>query len=190
MDSLLDALRQPWPWYVAGPAIGLMVPLLLFLGGRRFGISSCYRHLCATLPTRIPYFRYDWRAQGGWNLLFVAGIALGGALGALTSHPTPPALAEGTLADLTAMGVAVDGRFAPSALFSLAALATPAGFAAMVVGGFLIGFGARWANGCTSGHAIMGLSEGQRASLIATVAFFAGGLLATHLLWPLLLRAA
>jgi len=188
MGTLLDLLRQPWPWYVAGPAIGLIVPLLLFTGRRRFGLSSNLRHLCAIVPSRVPYFAYDWRREGGWGLLMFAGLAVGGLIGGvLLADPQPVRVAEATARDLAALGVEVDGRLAPASLFSFAALFTPAGFVAMVVGGFLVGFGARWASGCTSGHAIMGLAELQWPSLLAVVGFFAGGLLATHLLWPLLL---
>lgn len=186
VENLLELLTWPWPWYLAGPAIGLLVPLLSLSSGRRFGVSSSYRHLCAALGARAPYFRYDWRREGGWNLLFVAGIGVGGLLAGFTLTGAPPNLAAATRAHLSSLGIAVDGALAPSTLFSLAALATPGGFIAMLVGGFLVGFGARWANGCTSGHAISGLAEGRLGSLIAVIGFFAGGLLTTHLLWPLL----
>jgi uncharacterized protein len=191
MAPFLDLLRQPWPWYVAGPAIGLVVPLLLFFGGRRFGLSSSFRHLCAIVAHRTPYFQYPWRSQGGWNLLLVAGIALGGFVGGVVvADPAPIRIAAATARDLAALGLAIDGELAPAAIFSLAGLLTPAGLAARVGGGFLVGFGARWAQGCTSGHAIMGLAEGQLPSLLAVLGFFAGGLLATHLIWPLLLGAS
>lgn len=189
---ILDALRGPWPWYVAGPLIGLTVPLLLFLGNKRFGLSSNLRHLCAAVPAtrRNAFFAYDWRREGGWNLLVYAGIALGGLLaGVLLADPAPVQVAEPTVAALAGAGLEVDGRLAPAALFSWQALFTLPGFLAMVVGGFLIGFGTRWAGGCTSGHAIMGLSELQWPSLLAVVGFFAGGLLATYLLLPLVLGA-
>jgi uncharacterized membrane protein YedE/YeeE len=187
VESLSELLARPWPWYVAGPAIGLMVPLLRLLAGKRFGVSSCYRHVCAALGARAAYFNYDWRREGGWNLRFVLGIGIGGGIAGLTLTGAPPTLAEGTLAHLANLGVPVDGALAPSSLFSLAALRTPAGWLAMVAGGFLVGFGARWAHGCTSGHAISGLAEGRLPSLLAVIGFFAGGLLTTHLLWPLLL---
>jgi len=185
MSEFVELLRSPWPWYLAGPAIGAMVPLLLFTGGRRFGISSSFRHLCAATGVRADYFRYDWRREGGWNLLLVAGIVLGGALaGMLLTDPNPVAIAEATRADLTAAGLTLDDRLAPREIFSLAGLLTPAGFVAMIIGGFLVGFGARWAGGCTSGHAITGLAELQRGSLIAVAGFFAGGLVTTYAIWP------
>jgi len=186
--DLLDLLRGPWPWFVAGPAIGLVVPILLVFGGRRFGLSSSYRHLCAIANVPASYFRYDGRRQGGWNLLLVAGIAIGGLLGGVVlGDPQPLRVAEPTARALEALGVSVDGGFVPASIFSWEGVRTPAGFVAVVVGGFLVGFGARWAKGCTSGHAIMGLAELQPASAIAVAGFFAGGLAATHLLWPLLL---
>jgi uncharacterized membrane protein YedE/YeeE len=186
--DLLDLLRGPWPWYVAGPLLGLMVPLLAFFGQRRFGLSSNLRHLCAIVPSRVPFFRYDWRREGGWNLLVFGGLVLGGgAAGLLLPDLAPLAVADATARDLAALGVEVEGAYAPRSLFSFAALATVPGFAAMVGGGFLIGFGARWAAGCTSGHAIAGLAELQLPSLVAVLGFFVGGLFATFVVWPLLL---
>ena len=118
---------------------------------------------------------------------FVGGPAIGGVV---LGGPEPLRIAEATARALEALGVSVDGGFVPASIFSLAGLGTPAGFVAVVVGGFLIGFGARWAKGCTSCHAIMGLAELQPGSAIAVAGFFAGGLAATHLLWPLLLRGS
>lgn len=186
---MLDVLRQPWPWYVSGPLIGLTVPLLLLLGNKAFGVSANLRHLCAMLPTRIPFFRYDWRRRGGWNLLFGLGIVLGGLLAVtLLADPQPLAVAESTRADLAAIGIPVEGAMVPEGLFGLAGLLTLKGWLLMVGGGFLIGFGTRWAGGCTSGHAITGLADLQWPSLIAVIGFFLGGLLMTHLLLPLIAR--
>ena len=191
MLALLDLLRGPWPWYVAGPPLGLVVPLLAFLGQRRFGLSSNLRHLCAVVPSRVPFFRYDWRREGGWNLLVFGGLVLGGGVaGFLIPDPEPLVVAASTTRDLAALGVEVDGAYAPTSLFAFEALFTLPGFVAMVVGGFLIGFGARWAAGCTSGHAIAGLGELQLPSLVAVIGFFVGGLLATFFVGPLLLGGA
>jgi uncharacterized protein len=187
--GILDSLRQPWPWYIAGPLIGLTVPLLLFLGNKEFGISSNLRHLCAMLPSKINFFNYDWRKVGGWNLMFAVGLLLGGFLGGvLLANPEPLRVSAKTTADLAALGVSVDGGLAPAAIFSWANLFTLQGFIFIVVGGFLVGFGTAYAGGCTSGHAIMGLSDLQLPSLVAVIGFFAGGLIVTHLLFPLLLR--
>ena len=151
---MLHSVLQPWPWYVAGPLIGLTVPLMLFFGGKNLGISSSFRHLCAAvLPKGPAYLReYGWRSEA-WNLFFVAGLVAGGfvATRLLSASPAP--------------------LLPPSAH-------TVTGALRLLGGGILIGFGTRWAQGCTSGHAIMGLSNLQKASLIATASFFAGGLAA------------
>ena len=185
---MIDVLSQPWPWWVAGPLVGLVVPLLLWAGGE-FGISSNLRHICAAaLPTRNDFFAYDWKAKGGWNLVFALGIVLGGALaGSLLASPDPTiAISAATTADLQAIGIQNLDGLAPSEVFSWAGLASFPGFIMIVVGGFLVGFGARYAGGCTSGHAISGLANLQLPSLIAVLGFFAGGLAATWFVLPLL----
>jgi len=186
---MIDVLSQPWPWYVAGPLIGLTVMLLLLIGNKAFGVSSSLRHVCAAAaPGRSTYLDYDWRRKGLWNLVFVAGIFLGGLIAATAlSGDQPVAISAATQADLTALGVSTDTGLVPTEIYSLAALATPAGFVILVLGGFLVGFGARYAGGCTSGHAITGLANLQLPSLIAVLGFFAGGLIATHILLPLIL---
>lgn len=194
MDA--TALVDPWPWYVAGPLIGLVVPALLLFGGKVFGISANLRHACAALPVptwRKPAFlRYDWRGEGLWNLAFVAGIAAGGLVGMqLLSRPELPlALSPDTFAALDALGVTDVTGFVPGELISWRGLLTPAGALMVLGGGFLVGFGARWAGGCTSGHAISGLADLQLPSLVAVLGFFAGGLLVVHGLLPLLLGGA
>lgn len=182
-------LDEPWPWYVAGPLIGLMVPLLLMLGGKPFGISANLRHMCAaTIPAGLPFFRYDWKREGGWNLLFALGILLGGFIASRWLLPDgyAVAIADSTRADLRALGLQDLTGLMPPELFSWRGLSTPRGFVTLVVGGFLVGFGARWAGGCTSGHAISGLAALQGPSLLAVIGFFAGGLLMTHVLLPLI----
>lgn len=186
---MLDLIRQPWPWWVAGPLIGLVPPALLLVGNRMFGISANLRTLCAAVaPRGIEFFRFDWRRTGGWNLAFAAGILLGGILAATAlSGAGDVAISAATRADLAALGIDDFGGLVPDDLFTWSALTTPAGLVAVVIGGFLVGFGAAWAGGCTSGHAIMGLADVQLASLIAVAGFFLGGLLGTHLVLPLLL---
>lgn len=188
-------LTDVWPWYVAGPLIGLIVPLLLVVGGKVFGISSNLRHLCAAVPfpdaAKPAFLRYDWRRTGGWNLLFALGIVVGGWLATATlGVPDVGAhISEATRADLGALGITSLTGFAPADLFSWQRLGSPVGLVMVVVGGFLVGFGARWAGGCTSGHAISGLAALQLPSLVAVIGFFAGGLLVTHVVYPLLLPA-
>jgi uncharacterized membrane protein YedE/YeeE len=185
--NIIEVLRSPWPWYVSGPLIGLTVPLLLILGNKSFGISANLRHLCAMVPNRNPFFNYDWRRLGSWNLLFAAGIIIGGIVGGvLLANPEPLRLAAATARDLRELGLEPDGRLVPAALFGLADLSL-AGLILTVLGGFLVGFGTRWAGGCTSGHSISGLANLQLPSLVATIAFFVGGIAATYLLLPLIL---
>ncbi len=183
---MLEWLTQPWPWYVAGPVIGLMVPLLLFLGNKSLGISSSLRHVCAPwAPCNISYFQYDWKAQGMWNLVFVFGVFLGGFLGGYVfQNPEPIALSAATIADLQKLGLADFSGFVPTEIFSWSNLVSFQGLLMMVIGGFLVGFGARYAGGCTSGHAISGISNLQQASVIAVIGFFIGGLVVTHLIYP------
>lgn len=184
----MELLTQPWPWYIAGPLIGLMVPLLLLLTGKSFGISSSLQHVCAaTLPGRAEYFRYDWKQRGLWNLTFVLGILIGGVIaGTVLASPDPIAISEATRADLAALGIRDFSGLVPDDLFTWSNLLTVPGFIVIVLGGFLLGFGARYAGGCTSGHAITGMANFDRASLIAVVGFFIGGLVITFVVYPLI----
>ena len=184
-----DILLRPWPWYVAGPLIGLFAPLLLWLGNRMFGVSSNLRHLCSAIaPRGIPYLSYDWRREGGWNLAFVAGIVIGGALAGLVfRNPAPVAIAESTRASLASLGVHDLGGLVPRELFTWSSLATMRGWIVIVGGGLLVGFGTAYAGGCTSGHGISGVANLEIPSFIALAGFFAGGLLGTFVLLPLVL---
>jgi hypothetical protein len=186
-----DVLFRPWPWYVAGPLLGLFAPLLLWLGNRLFGVSSNLRHLCAAIqPRGLPYLDYDWRREGGWNLAFVAGILVGGVLaGMVFRNPEPVAIAASTRATLASLGIHDFTGLVPRELFSWAGLTTWGGVAAIVGGGFLVGFGTAYAGGCTSGHGITGVANLEVPSFIALAGFFAGGLLGTFLLVPLVLAA-
>jgi uncharacterized membrane protein YedE/YeeE len=187
---MLDLLTSPWPWWVTGPLIGLFVPLLLVVGNRTFGVSRALRHTCAAiLPASTEFLRYDWKREGGWHLAFAVGIVLGGLLGGwIFANPDPIALSEATRSDLIDLGVTNFSGLVPGEIFSLAALGTIRGWIILAGGGLLIGFGTAWAGGCTSGHGITGIGNLQLPSLIATLAFFAGGIAATYLLLPLLLE--
>lgn len=184
-----DNVMTVWPWYIAGPLIGLFVPALLVAGNRMFGVSGNLRHACAAvLPTRAEFFRYDWRRTGGWNLAFALGILLGGVIVGLTAEPeSTMQLSSAARASMTSLGVTDFSGLVPSELFSWTALTTLPGLVMLVGGGLLIGFGTAYAGGCTSGHAISGLADLQLPSLVATVGFFAGGLFGTWVILPLLL---
>lgn len=185
---MFDWLTQPWPWYVAGPVIGLIIPLLLFIGNKQFGISSSLRHTCAAfVPGKLPFFQYDWKSEGLWNMIFVLGVLIGGFLGGFVfRNPEPVAISAATIADLQALGISDFSGLVPSELFNWQSLASSQGLILLVGGGFLVGFGARYAGGCTSGHAISGISNLQLASVTAAIGFFIGGLITTHLLFPLI----
>ena len=186
---MLELLTRPWPWYVAGPLIGLFVPLLLLLGNKLFGVSSSLRHACAAVfPRNIAYFRYNWRQEGSWNLVFVLGITAGGFLaGWVFANPEPIAIAAQTRADLAALGIRDFSGLVPSDLFNWAGLLSFRGLAVIILGGFLVGFGTAYAGGCTSGHGLSGIADLQLPSLIALLGFFVGGILGTFVLLPLIL---
>jgi len=185
---MTEFLSRPLPWYVAGPLIGLMVPLLLKIGNKPFGISSSLRHICAAcVPGRVAFFRYDWKKEL-WNLVLVAGIVIGGALGGIVfRNPDPVRISPVAQSQLSTLGVNNQGGLHPIEVFNFESLLSPRGFILIVVGGFLVGFGARYAGGCTSGHSIMGMSNLQWPSLVASCSFFAGGLLMTWVILPRIL---
>ncbi|MCU0397478.1 MAG: YeeE/YedE family protein, partial [Cyclobacteriaceae bacterium] len=182
---MLEMIRQPWPWYVAGALIGLTVPALLLLGNKHFGISSSLRHICAAcLPANIPFFKYNWRREI-WNLFFVVGVLLGGVVATqFLSNPDPIQVAPATAQALEAYNIEVDSNLMPSSIFSFENLFSLKGLVFFVIGGFLVGFGTRYAGGCTSGHSIMGLSTLQWPSLVATCCFMAGGFIMVHVFFP------
>lgn len=185
---MLEFLKQPWPWWVAGPLIGLTVPALLLLGNKTFGVSSSLRHICAAcLPSKIPFFQYDWKKEM-WNLFFVAGIFLGGVFVYLfLQNPKPLIVDPKLVSELQHYGITEINGLLPTEIFNWSNLFSLKGFLIMVGGGFLVGFGTRYAGGCTSGHAIMGLSNLQWPSLVATMSFMAGGFLVANFILPLIL---
>lgn len=188
-QKMLEFIRQPWPWYVAGPLIGLMVPLLLIVGNKHFGVSQSLRHFCAMcIPTKLPYFNYNWR-EYTWNLLFVLGLVIGGALSALfLQNPDNIVLSEAAIETQSKLGITDFQGLIPKEIFAWEKLGEPVTLIFLVIGGFVIGFGTRYADGCTSGHAIMGMSLLSPASLVAVIGFFVGGLISTYLIIPYLLQ--
>lgn len=177
-----------WPWYVSGPLIFVTMATLVLLG-QRFGVSSNLESLCtiAGAGRVAPLFRVNWRDHA-WNLAFIAGAAVGG----LVTHVLGAAervvpISENTVATIESWGFSHDPGFAPQSLMGAAALTSPVAWGLLGVGGFLVGFGTRWASGCTSGHGVSGLADLQVGSLIASASFFASGLLVTNLFLPVLL---
>jgi uncharacterized membrane protein YedE/YeeE len=189
MNSVLDLVSKPWPWYVGGTIIGLIVPLLLLIGNKTLGISSNLKHICAAiLPAKIPFFKYDWKKES-WNLFFVGGIIIGAFFANTFLHNPAQLVIDSNIKDhLTGYGITDFSHLQPKELFSFQALTTLRGFILLIVGGFLVGFGTRYANGCTSGHSIMGLSNLQLPSLIATISFMIGGFIMSNLILPLILQ--
>ena len=186
---MITFLSKPWPWWIAGPLIGLTVPLLLILGNKTFGVSSSLRHICAAiLPSRIPFFSYQWKRES-WNLFFVVGILSGGFIaGTLLHDPNPVKMNPALISSLQDHGVSDFSGLMPADLFSWQSLFTIKGFFLIVVGGFLVGFGTRYAGGCTSGHSISGLSNLQWPSLVATICFMVGGFAMANLFLPIILK--
>ncbi|HVI49547.1 MAG TPA: YeeE/YedE thiosulfate transporter family protein [Chitinophaga sp.] len=187
--QLLKLLQQPWHWAVAGVLIGLTVPLLLILGNKTFGISSSLRHICAAcIPANISFFRYDWKKES-WNLFFVAGIIIGGFIAATLLHdPGKVEVAAATQQRLSDYGIHDYSALLPPEIFSWGNLFTWKGLVFVAAGGFLVGFGTRYAGGCTSGHSIMGLSNLQWPSLVATTCFMTGGFFSANLIIPQLFK--
>lgn len=186
--KMLEILRSPWHWSVAGIIIGLTVPTLLLIGNKTFGLSSNLRHICAAcFPANISFFKYDWKKEI-WNFFFVGGIIVGAFLAThFLTNPDSVLIHPALIQLLGKYGIAANEGLVPSEIFSFSALFTLRGFIFMVVGGFLVGFGTRYAGGCTSGHAITGLSNLQWPSLIATICFMIGGFFATHFILPFIL---
>lgn len=186
--TFIEIIKQPWPWYVAGPLIGLTVPALLIIGNKSFGISSSLRHMCAAcIPANISFFKYDWKKEI-WNLLFVAGIFLGGIIAIhFLANPYPMEINQDLKTELAIYGITDFSQLVPADIFSWPQLLTLRGLIMMVGGGFMVGFGTRYAGGCTSGHAIMGLSTLQWPSLVATCCFMLGGFIMANLILPFIL---
>lgn len=185
----MDWIYEPWPWYVAGPIIALVMVLLLFFG-KSFGVSANLRTMCsiAGAGKYSSFFKFDWKGQM-WNIVFIIGAVLGGFISnQYLTNDEKIDLNPSTIENLKDLGVEDAGEsFLPESLFGVEVLSTWQGWAFLIVGGLLIGFGARYAGGCTSGHAISGLSNLQLPSLIAVIGFFIGGLIMTYLVLPLIL---
>ena len=184
---MLELIKQPWPWYTSGIVIVLVMAILLFFG-KSFGFSSNFRTICAMCGAgkTVKFFDFNWKAQV-WNLMFLVGAIIGGYIShQFLSDNEAVQISQATLQDLSALGFAAPQGLQPAEIFSYEALFSLKGFLILLGGGFLIGFGTRYAGGCTSGHAISGLSNLQLPSLIAVVGFFIGGLVMTHLLFPII----
>jgi len=177
MEKLVDLIINPWPWFVSGPLLGLIVPLLLIVGNKEFGVSSVFRHIFAmTGIIKNEYFKYDWHKEK-WNLLVVLGVFMAGVVFSLSSIQSGE-LSNSAIDYFTRKQISIKGYF-PNGLYNWVFNFR---LGLLLVGGVLLGFGSRYANGCTSGHAIMGLSKLNLGSLIAVVGFFIGGVIGVWLI--------
>ncbi|SEQ87769.1 hypothetical protein SAMN05421824_2578 [Hyunsoonleella jejuensis] len=184
MTHILD----PWPWYISGPLITLVMAILLYFG-KTFGMSSNLRTMCtiAGAGKFVDFFNFRWRDQI-WNLTVVLGAIIGGFFAVeFLSNDSGTNLNPTTVSELENLGFNNPGKtLVPNEIFSLDVLASPTALIVLVVGGLLVGFGTRYASGCTSGHAITGLSSFQKPSLIAVIGFFIGGLIMANFILPLI----
>lgn len=184
----MNWILEPWPWYVSGTMIALIMFLLIMVG-KNFGMSGNLRTICSMCGAgnKANFFQFDWKSQR-WNLIVVLGTIIGGFIAhQFLSLETSVALNPETIADLQSLGFENAGEtYMPEELFSTAAFTDFKSLLLLIAGGFFVGFGARYAGGCTSGHAISGLSNLQLPSLIAVIGFFVGGLIMIHLIFPLL----
>lgn len=181
-------IHQPFPWYISGPLIGFIMFLLLLIG-KKFGMSSNLRTLCAVIGAgkTCNFFQFDWKTQR-WNLVVVIGAMIGGYIAVnYLSGTIAPAITPETIDNLKSLGFESAGdHYMPIELFEGNPFANIKQMVILLLGGLLVGFGARYAGGCTSGHAISGLSNLQIPSLIAVIGFFIGGLVMIHGLFPLI----
>ena len=184
MTHILD----PWPWYISGPLITLVMAILLYFG-KTFGMSSNLRTMCtiAGAGKFVDFFNFRWRDQI-WNLTVVLGAIIGGFIAVeFLSNDSGTNLNPTTVSELENLGFNNPGKtLVPNEIFSLDVIASPTALIVLVVGGLLVGFGTRYASGCTSGHAITGLSSFQKPSLIAVIGFFIGGLIMANFILPLI----
>ena len=184
----MTSILNPWPWYVSGPLIAVIMALLLYYG-KTFGMSSNLKTMCTLVGADkvSDFFKINWKEQT-WNLIVVAGAIIGGFIAThYLSNDSVTNLNPSTIDELKSMGFNNPGsNLVPAELYNLDAIISLKGLSLLIVGGLLVGFGTRYADGCTSGHAISGLSSLQKTSLIAVIGFFIGGLIMTNFILPLI----
>jgi uncharacterized membrane protein YedE/YeeE len=184
---MIEFLSQPWPWWTSGIVIATVMFILLFFG-QSFGFSSNLRTVCSIAGAGkwIKFFDFNWKSQQ-WNLVFMLGTIIGGFIAHnFLSTTQGVQISANTIKDLSALGLKAPTGMQPEELFGLKVFTSLKGIIILVLGGFMVGFGARYAGGCTSGHAISGLSDLQFPSLIAVMGFFIGGLFMTYIIFPIL----
>jgi len=186
----MDFIFQAWPWYVGGVIIAL-VTFFLFYFGKHLGVSSNLETMCSIegAGKLTDYFKIDWRARK-WNIVFILGLVIGGFISSQWMTPSETMkLNPKTIQELSDLGIADAGTtFLPDEIFGLKKLTSPKGILFLLIGGILVGFGSRYAGGCTSGHGIVGMSNLALPSFISVLGFFIGGILMTWFILPYLLK--
>ncbi|MCF7560860.1 YeeE/YedE family protein [Sabulilitoribacter multivorans] len=184
----MNWIFEPWPWYVSGPMIALIMFLLIMVG-KNFGMSSNLRTMCALCGAgkHSDFFKFDWKSQK-WNLMVVLGAIIGGFIAShYLTNDFAVNINPDTITELNTLGFKSAGKsYLPIELFDADAFTDIKSLLILSIGGLLVGFGTRYAGGCTSGHAISGLSNLQLPSLIAVMGFFIGGLVMIHFIFPLI----
>ncbi len=191
---MIEFLSQPWHWSISGLGLVLVMYMLLKFGGN-FGASSNLRTLCAIggAGKKHGFFNFNWKDQA-WNLVFILSAIIGGYI-AVNYLPSsePVQISSSTKLHLMSLGINSPSTiqegfgYVPREIFCSENVFNPLNLTLLTFGGFMVGFGSRYAGGCTSGHAISGLSNFQIPSLIAVVGFFLGGLIMTWMILPRLL---
>jgi uncharacterized membrane protein YedE/YeeE len=188
---MIDFLLDPWPWWFSGLIISVVMFVLLFFG-KSFGFSANLRTICSIggAGKRVSFFDFDWKKQM-WNIVFLVGAIIGGyiAYAFLTHGEHPVQISEETIKDLNELGFSKPTSLQPGELFNLSALLDWKKLLILAIGGIFVGFGSRYAGGCTSGHAISGISDLQIPSFIAVIGFFIGGLIMTYFIFPIIFPA-
>jgi len=183
--GLIELISQPWHWAFSGAMIAVIVFLMTWMG-RSFGMSTIFRDACTLIGAgkKIPFFDIDMKDER-WRMAFALGVITGGFIAAnFLQSPEAVHISGQTIKHLNDWGISYpQGQgFLPQEIFSF----SPRGIIIALTGGFLVGFGARYGGGCTSGHAITGLSHLQLPSLITVIGFFIGGLTMTWVIMPLI----
>lgn len=184
-----DFITQTWTWWFSGLVISAIMFFLIYFG-QSFGFSSNLRTICAAsgVGKKIKFFDFNWKSQM-WNIMFLLGAVIGGFIAKqFLSSDLPVQISTSTIQDLSKLHIAAPTTLQPAELFSWDAVFSIKGFLILAFGGFLVGFGSRYAGGCTSGHAISGLSDLQWPSFVAVIGFFIGGLVMTHFIFPLIFK--
>ena len=192
LEGIQKAISQPWHWAFSGFMISVVLFIMNYLG-KSFGVSTTFKVMCSAVGAgkKYSFFNINMKDEY-WRIAFAVGTIFGGFLTFLFfQSPEPVAISEETITHLQVWGIhypetTAEGRgLIPEDLFNFS---NPGGIILLIVGGFLIGFGSRYAAGCTSGHAITGLAHMQLPSLITVIGFFIGGLLMTWILMPLIFK--